>query len=83
MYRYVECSEGDNKMKIKYGLLLALASIAVIPMFGWNDDKVDWQKVERASEKSISSRYYDSAVNPSWAGESNITLCGDKSTNKS
>lgn len=72
MYRYVECSEGDNKMKIKCGLLLVLTSIAVIPMYGWNDDKVDWQKVERASEKSISSRYYDSAVNPSWAGESNI-----------
>ena len=61
-------------MKIKYGLLLVLTSIAVIPMYGWNDDKVDWQKVERASEKNISSRYYDSAVNPSWAGESNIIL---------
>lgn len=59
-------------MKIKYGLLLALASAAAIPVSAWNDDKVDWQKVERASEKNISSRYYDSAVNPSWAGESSI-----------
>ena len=56
MYRYVERSKGDCKMK-KYGSLL-MAAIVALPLCAWRgDDDVKWQNVERASEKNISSRY--------------------------
>lgn len=54
------------------GFLLMVAAVMAMPVFAWQGSDADWAKVERASEAKVSSRYYASAPNPSWVGQTSL-----------
>ncbi|MCI5709672.1 MAG: prolyl oligopeptidase family serine peptidase [Prevotella sp.] len=52
--------------------LLLVAAVVALPVCAWQGDGIHWQQAEHASEKNVSPRYYASAVNPSWIGQTSL-----------